>query len=342
MNIWVTGSLGLIGYEVSLFYLKQGYTVSGIDNDLRTFFFGHSNSTKTKSRLEKFKKYCHYDVDIRELEKLEHLFFHNPPDLLIHCAAQPSHDWAVNDPLLDFHVNARSTLNLLEATRKANSKACFVFLSTNKVYGDAPNQLPMVESEKRWELKSLDFPFGIHEGLSIDRSMHSLFGASKLSADIYVQEYGNYFGLKTVCFRAGCLTGAHHAGAEQHGFLSYFLNQVKHKRKYKVIGYRGKQVRDQLHASDMVSAIDAFVQSPRVGEVYNLGGGYPNSLSILEAVDFVQDKYNIKVYLDFIDQARKGDHCCYYSDTSRFKRHYPNWQVKVGLTEIFDTIWSNF
>ena len=325
MKVLVTGSLGLVGSAAVRYYLNENAQVIGVDNDIRKHFFGPEASV-VKNKID-HSNYVHYGVDI---SKTEELFEKEKPDVIIHCAAQPSHDWSATNPLLDFGINAYSTLMLLEFTRKHCPDAVFIYLSTNKVYGDTCNYFPLVEKETRYECDEL--PNGINEFLSVDQTKHSPFGVSKLSGDLYVQEYARYFGLKTGVFRCGCITGSAHAGAELHGFLAYMVRCKKEGRPYKVFGYKGKQVRDQIHASDLVRAIDCFVRNPRPGEVYNMGGGRHSNVSVLEALNWLKMDY------EYLDQPRKGDHIWYISDVGKFRSHYPEWEYKYNLWAIMDDL----
>lgn len=326
MKVLVTGSLGLVGSEAASFYLKEGHEVFGIDNDMRKHFFGEEASV-LKNMIH-HERYHHFGVDI---SKSEEIFQIEKPDVIIHCAAQPSHDYSAQNPLLDFGINAYATLMLLEMTRKHVPEAVFIYISTNKVYGDRPNKFDFYEEEKRYELPGSN---GFDEKLITDRCVHSPFGVSKLSGDLYAQEYGLYFGLKTGIFRCGCITGARHAGAELHGFLSYLVKCKKEKRRYKVYGYKGKQVRDNIHASDLVHAIDCFVRKPMAGEVFNIGGGRHSNISVLEAIKKLDLEY------DYVDEPRKGDHIWYISDVSKFKSHYPEWNYKYDMEAILEDLIS--
>jgi len=337
LKVLVTGSLGLVGSEAVKFYLNNACEVIGVDNDMRKHFFGEAASV-VKNKID-HPNYQHYGVDI---SKIEGLFQNEKPDVIIHAAAQPSHDYSAVNPLLDFGINAYSTLMLLEMMRKHTPEAVFVYLSTNKVYGDTPNQLDFVEEETRYEnyrrvihSDEVDKTIsdGIGEWMTVDRSMHSPFGVSKLAGDLYVQEYARYFGLKTGIFRCGCITGAAHAGAELHGFLAYMVRCKKEGWPYKVFGYKGKQVRDQIHAHDLVKAIDCFVRNPRPGEVYNMGGGRHSNVSVLEALNWLQ-----MGNWQYVDQARKGDHIWYVSDVSKFRSHYPEWDYDFNLWSIFEDL----
>jgi CDP-paratose 2-epimerase len=338
MKVLVTGSCGLIGSEAVRYYDQRSAKVIGIDNNMRLQFFGEDGDTRwMQGKLEsECRNYRHFHVDIRDRDRIEAVFRDFQPDLIFHCAAQPSHDLAARMPFVDFEVNAMGTLNLLEAARQHTPESVFAFMSTNKVYGDAPNRIPLVELPKRWGYDDPRYINGIPESFSIDQSMHSLFGASKLSADVLVQEYGLYFGIKTGVFRGGCLTGPNHSGAELHGFLSYFFKAAMMHRKYTIYGYKGKQVRDQIHSFDVVRAIDEFYVNPKCGAVYNLGGGFANSVSILECIDRVEEILGIRIDYDYNELNRVGDHICYYSDLSMLQRDYPNWTITHTLDDIFE------
>ncbi len=336
----VTGSAGLIGSEACRLFSSKGFEIIGIDNDLRQYFFGSTASTlptlkKLKTDIE---KYTHYDEDIRNYEGIEKIVktYGKNISVVIHTAAQPSHDWAANEPFTDFTVNANGTLNLLEATRKYCPDAVFIFTSTNKVYGDTPNYLPLVEKEFRWELADTHtfYEKGIDETMSIDRSKHSLFGASKVAADILVQEYGRYFGMNTGIFRGGCLTGPSHKGAELHGFLAYLIKCAVQKKKYTIFGYKGKQVRDNIHSHDLNTAFWSFYEKPRPGEVYNIGGSRHSNVSILEAIQIIQEFSGIELEYEISDQNRIGDHIWYISDVNKFKSHYPEWNFQYDSKAI--------
>lgn len=336
-NLIVTGSAGLIGSEASRFFHDQGYRIIGIDNDMRSYFFGQSASTDWNlSRLKSsLPNYIHFDDDIRDYDAVERIFseFNTSIVGIIHTAAQPSHDWAAREPFTDFSVNANGTLNLLEASRHYSPDAVFIFTSTNKVYGDTPNQLPMVETETRWELDS-SHPFhmyGIDESMTIDSSKHSIFGASKLAADIMVQEYGRYFGLKTGVFRGGCLTGPAHSGAELHGFLAYLIRCAINGKPYNIYGYKGKQVRDNIHSRDLISGFWEFFQAPRPGEVYNIGGSRYANISMLEAIDLIEEISGCRLKFTIQENARSGDHIWYISDVRKFQLHYPNWKYEYDM-----------
>lgn len=337
MKVLITGSSGLIGSEAVRFYAGEDHHVVGIDNDMRRYFFGEKGTTvPTRDNLiSNYPNYQHLTIDIRDRQKVFEAIKTHKPDLIVHTAAQPSHDWAAKEPFTDFEVNAMGTLNLLEGTRLHKPDAVFIFLSTNKVYGDKPNTLPLQENETRFEYSDHHFRVGIGESFSVDNSMHSLFGASKLSADIIAQEYGKYFKMKVGIFRGGCLTGSHHAGVELHGFLSYLVHCATNSIPYTVIGYKGKQVRDQIHSSDVVQAIECFRKNPRFGEVYNIGGGYENSASVLEILNRLAS-LGYPVKNTYKDESRKGDHICYYSDLTKLKTHFPEFKIKMSLTNIIE------
>lgn len=330
MKVLVTGSLGLVGSEAVKFYLNEACEVIGVDNDMRKHFFGESASV-LKNKIND-RNYYHHGVDI---SKIEPIISAEKPDVIVHAAAQPSHDWSATNPLLDFGINAYSTLMLLEFTRKHCPDAVFVYLSTNKVYGDWPNNLPLSEMETRYDyFDPLSKPsLGINETMPIDHCTHSPFGVSKLSGDLYVQEYAKYYGMKTGIFRCGCITGSAHAGAELHGFLSYMVRCKKEKKPYKIYGYKGKQVRDNIHARDLVTAINSFVTNPKPGEVYNMGGGRHSNVSVIEALNWLK----MKDY-EYIDEPRKGDHQWYISDISKFKKDYPEWDYKYNMWAIMEDL----
>jgi len=343
--ILVTGSAGLIGSESVRFFCERGYTVVGIDNNMRQVFFGENASTKWNRDLllEKYEeKYIHHNIDIRDREAVAKLFQHYGKDisLIIHTAAQPSHDWAARDPYTDFSVNANGTLVLLENTRQTCPNAVFIFCSTNKVYGDKPNFLPLVEQEWRWEIEeSHPYNVGIDETMSIDQCKHSLFGASKVAADVLVQEYGRYFGMKTASFRGGCLTGPSHSGTELHGFLSYLMKCTMLGKPYRVYGYKGKQVRDNIHSYDLVNAFYHFYQAPRVAEVYNIGGGRFSNCSILEAIQECEAIAEKKLNWSYEEINRIGDHIWWISDVQKFQQHYPDWNLTYGIENIVKEIY---
>ena len=342
-TIVVTGSAGLIGSETVKHFAQEGYTVVGIDNDMRSRFFGSEASTRsTRDQLvETIGDYEHHDIDIRDASAVTDVFKKHAREIaaVVHTAAQPSHDWAARDPQMDFTVNANGTLNLLEATREVCPEAPFVFTSTNKVYGDTPNRLPLMELPLRWEIEpGHEYEPGISETMSIDHTKHSLFGASKVAADVLVQEYGRYFGMPTACFRGGCLTGPAHAGTELHGFLSYLMKCTVTGRPYRVFGYNGKQVRDNIHSFDLVEAFAAFIKAPRSGEVYNLGGSRHSNCSMLEAIKLCEEISGRKLSWTYEENNRIGDHIWWISDVRRFQAHYPEWKFRYGLREILDEI----
>lgn len=342
----ITGSAGLIGSEATTFFAKQGFEVVGIDNDLRRVFFGEEASTTwNRQRLEQSlkDKYTHIEADIRDSETINKIFekYGSNISLVIHTAAQPSHDWAARDPTMDFTVNANGTLNLLEATRHHAPESPFIFTSTNKVYGDTPNRLPLVELESRWEIEATHtYQPGIREDMSIDQTLHSLFGASKVAADVLVQEYGRYFGLKTACFRGGCLTGPNHSGTQLHGFLAYLMKCAVTERPYTVYGYKGKQVRDNIHSADLIQAFYEFFKAPRMGEVYNTGGGRYSNCSMLEAIKICQGIVGRELKWTYSEQNRVGDHIWWISDNSKFIKHYPNWKLQYNVPQILQEIYN--
>lgn len=338
MKVLVTGSSGLIGSEAVAYYDQQGHHVFGVDNNMRATFFGTAGDTAwNRQRLEQSTtRFEHHSIDIRDRDALFELFRAQRFDLIIHCAAQPSHDKACQIPILDFEVNALGTVNLLEATRQFCPDAVFIHMSTNKVYGDAPNELTRVELEQRYDYADAQDYHGIAETCRIDRTLHSLFGASKTAADVVAQEYGRYFGMNVGVFRGGCLTGPSHSGVELHGFLSYLVKVALTGGTYKVFGYHGKQVRDNIHSYDVIQAFEAFRQAPRPGEVYNLGGGRSNSVSVLEAFDWVEQISGRKVNWVYVDQNRIGDHICYISDLRKLHEHFPNWRITRSLADIFE------
>lgn len=340
MKVLVTGSSGLIGSEAVEHFDRQGHEVTGVDNNMRREFFGPAGDTLWNlERLKRItKRFKHAPVDIRDRAAIEELFRTQQFELIVHCAAQPSHDKAKEIPLLDFEVNALGTVNLLEATRQHCPEAAFVFMSTNKVYGDAPNEIPLRELEKRYDYASPEDYEGINENCRIDRTLHSLFGASKAAADLVAQEYGRYFKMNVGIFRGGCLTGPAHSGVELHGFLSYLVKVTLSGGTYSVFGYKGKQVRDNIHSHDVVRAIEEFASNPRPGEVYNLGGGRENSISMLEAIERVEQMSGKKLAWRYVEEARKGDHICYISNLGKFKRDYPNWEITRGLDIILEEI----
>ena len=346
MNILVTGSSGLIGSEVCRFFAAQGWSIHGIDNNQRAVFFGVDGDTRWNQRQleETLPDFIHHELDIRDRHGILDLIEEVKPDAIVHTAAQPSHDRAAVIPFDDFDTNAVGTLNLLEATRRYVKDAPFVMMSTNKVYGDAPNNIRLKELETRWEYDDSAFKAGIPESFPIDQSMHSLFGASKVAADVMTQEYGRYFGMKTCCLRGGCLTGPTHSGVELHGFLSYLVKCNLEGRKYRIFGYKGKQVRDNIHSLDVARFILRFIEKPRCGEVYNIGGGKGNSCSILEAFELVSHASGKKMFYDYVDENRIGDHICYYSDLTKMRDHFPGWDISVSLDRIVEEIvigWRN-
>ena len=343
-TIVVTGSAGLIGSETAKHYGRTGARVIGIDNDMRARFFGDEASTApTRDELLKtLPVYEHHDLDIRDSRPVNELFAKHRGSIraVIHTAAQPSHDWAARDPETDFTVNANGTLNLLEAARANCPEAPFIFTSTNKVYGDTPNRLPLVEQQTRWEIApGHEYAAGIPETMSIDATKHSLFGASKAAADLLVQEYGRYFGMPTACFRGGCLTGPAHAGAELHGFLSYLVKCCVSRRPYRVFGYKGKQVRDNIHAVDLVAAFTEFIEAPRTAEIYNIGGGRFCNCSMLEAIALSEEISGRKLNWSYEETNRIGDHIWWISDVRKFQSHFPRWKFRYGLREILEEIY---
>ncbi len=340
MNVLVTGSSGLIGSEAVKYYDSLGNKVYGIDNNMRSVFFGLQGDTIWNlNRLKDItNNFTHINIDIRDRELVFNLFKETRFQLVIHCAAQPSHDKASQIPTLDFEVNALGTLNLLEATRQYNPDAVFIHMSTNKVYGDAPNEIPLIELETRYDYANPEDFDGVSEECRIDRCLHSLFGASKTAADILAQEYGRYYGLKVGIFRGGCLTGPAHSGVELHGFLSYLVGVALKKGTYTIFGYKGKQVRDQIHSYDVIKACEAFFNNPRPGEVYNLGGGRENSISVLESITAIEDLTGYKINHQYSDKARIGDHICYISNLTKIRSHYPDWNLKYSIKYILEEL----
>ncbi len=339
----VTGSAGLIGSETSRRFHAEGFDIVGVDNDMRARFFGAEASTAhTRIRLEQdLKRYRHEGADIRDMDSVDAIFSRlgKAVEVVVHAAAQPSHDWAAREPHTDFTVNANGTLNLLEAARRHCPDAVFIFTSTNKVYGDTPNRLPLVEMPARWEIEpSHAYGLGIDETMSIDQTKHSLFGASKVAADVLVQEYGRYFGMKTGCFRGGCLTGPAHAGTELHGFLAYLMKCTATGRPYRVFGYKGKQVRDNIHSHDLVDALWQFVQAPRSGEVYNMGGSRHSHGSMLESIQLCEEISGKTLDWTYVEDNRVGDHIWWVSDVRKFQSHYPAWKYRYGMTDILSEI----
>lgn len=342
MKLLVTGSSGLIGSEVCEHFSKLGWEIHGVDNDQRAVFFGLQGDTRwNQHRLEKIlPNFIHHEMDMRNREGIIKLVADVRPDAIVHTAAQPSHDRAAAIPFDDFDTNAVGTLNLLEATRRYRLDIPFVHMSTNKVYGDAPNEIPLVELETRWEYADENYLNGIPETFRIDQSKHSIFGASKLAGDVMVQEYGRYFNMPTCILRGGCLTGPNHTGVELHGFLSYLVKCNLEGHKYMVFGYKGKQVRDNIHSYDVARFMEEFIKAPRIGEVYNIGGGRENTCSIWEAFNMIQGLSGKEMIYEYKDENRIGDHICYYSDLRKMKAHYPNWTITKSLGQIFEEIYQ--
>lgn len=336
----VTGSSGLIGSEVVTYFAAQGVEVYGFDNNMRADFFGPQGDTRWNQQrlLERFPSFHHVEIDLRDRAKVLSTVKEIRPDAIVHTAAQPSHDLAASRPFDDFDVNAVGTLNMLEANRQTNPETPFVHMSTNKVYGDAPNEIALVEKEKRWDYADPQYANGIREDFRIDQSKHSLFGASKVAGDVMVQEYGRYFGMPSCVLRGGCLTGPNHSGVELHGFLSFLIKCNLEGRTYKIFGYKGKQVRDNIHSLDVARFIDAFLKKPRIAEVYNIGGGRDNSISILEAFELIASISGKPMSYEYLDKNREGDHICYISDLSKMKAHYPEWGITKGLQVTFEEI----
>jgi CDP-paratose 2-epimerase len=345
-TVLITGSAGLIGSESVRFFAELGFTIVGIDNDMRAYFFGDAASTQWNRDALKNTygdRYLHYNADIRDQAAIETIFKTHASDitLIIHTAAQPSHDWAASEPHVDFTVNANGTLVLLEATRQYCPNAVFIFTSTNKVYGDTPNFLPLQEQDTRWEIDTAHpFSIGIDETMSIDRSKHSLFGASKVAADVLVQEYGRYFDMKTASFRGGCLTGPAHSGAKLHGFLAYLMKCTLTSEAYTIFGYKGKQVRDNIHSYDLVNAFYHFYQRPQNGEVYNIGGSRHSNCSMLEAIAICESLTGNKLDYSYTDDNRSGDHIWYISDVRKFQSHYPDWKYQYSIPDILKDIYT--
>ena len=339
-TLLVTGSSGLIGSEVVESFSRDGWQVHGVDNNMRADFFGPGGDTRWNQQrlLSSLKNFSHHELDIRNRQAVCSLLKALRPTAIVHTAAQPSHDLAASRPFDDFDVNANGTLNMLEAARLACPEAPFVHMSTNKVYGDAPNRIPLKELAQRWDYDDATYADGIRETFTIDQSKHSLFGASKVAADVMVQEYGRYFGMPTCALRGGCLTGPNHSGVELHGFLSYLIKCNLESRTYKVFGYKGKQVRDNIHSHDVVQFMRRFIESPRQGEVYNLGGGRANSVSILEAFELIAAISGKKMNHEYVDQNRAGDHICYISNLDKLKAHYPGWGITKDLKTTFGEI----
>ena len=345
--VLITGSCGLVGSESVEFFISKGFDVIGIDNNSRLKFFGKDGDINwiRNNLIKSYKNYIHKNIDIRNYRELEKIFqkYKNSIKLIIHSAAQPSHDWAKKKPFVDFNINALGTLNLLNLTKKYSYNAPFIFMSTNKVYGDNPNLLPLRELSSRWEiLKRHKYFRGINESMSLDNSIHSFFGASKCYADLIVQEYGKNDGLKTVCFRASCITGPNHSGAKLHGFLSYLVKSSLKRKKYSIFGYKGKQVRDNIHSHDLVECFWNYFKKPRVGEVYNIGGGRKSNCSVIEALNYVELLTNIKIKRIYHKANRIGDHIWYVSDTKKFKKHYPNWKQKYKTKKIIEELIYSF
>lgn len=338
-TILITGSSGLVGSECVRFFDNLGWEVHGVDNNMRRSFFGKDGDTHpVLQQLKNETGFHHHNLDIRQREAVEALYQDIQPQATIHCAAQPSHDLARKMILEDFEINAVATLGLLTAAHKYTPEASFLFMSTNKVYGDAPNEIPLTELRTRWDYADPKDYEGVDERCRIDASTHSFFGVSKASADLMVQEFGRCFGLNTACFRGGCLTGPDHASAELHGFLSYLVKAAREGREYTIFGYKGKQVRDNLHTADVCSAFWSYIQNPRPGAVYNLGGCRQNSVSMLEAIAAVEERLGVKMNTTYSDQARLGDHICYISDMSRFRKDYPEWEIQYPLERLFDDL----
>jgi CDP-paratose 2-epimerase len=339
-RLLVTGSSGLIGSEIVAYFALRGWVVHGLDNNMRAEFFGPSGDTRWNlERLRQtYPRFVHHEVDVRNRTPVRALIEEVRPTAIVHTAAQPSHDLAASRPFDDFDVNAVGTLNLLEAARQLCPESPFVHMSTNKVYGDAPNEIPLKEMKTRWDYADGMDQEGVNESCRIDQSLHSLFGASKVAADVMVQEYGRYFGMPTCALRGGCLTGPNHAGVELHGFLSYLIKCNIEERVYRIYGYKGKQVRDNIHSFDVAQFIQQFITNPRCGEVYNLGGGRENSLSIVEAFDLVSSITGRRMKYEYLDMPRRGDHICYISNLAKIKSHYPGWQITKDLTLIIREI----
>jgi len=339
-KLLVTGSSGLIGSEVCIYFANQGWLIHGVDNNQRAVFFGNQGDTRwNQQRLQsKIKGFVHHELDIRDRQGVLDLIESIQPDAIVHTAAQPSHDRAAAIPFDDFDTNTVGTLNLLEASRQFCPESPFVHMSTNKVYGDRPNTIKLKELDTRWDYDDPAYEQGISETFSIDQSKHSLFGASKVAADVMVQEYGRYFNMPTCCLRGGCLTGPNHSGVELHGFLSYLVKCNLEAKEYKIFGYKGKQVRDNIHSLDVARFIESFVESPKIAEVYNLGGGKQNSCSIIEAFNLAE-KYSGKAMLyTYVSENRIGDHICYYSDLTKMRSHYPDWDITISLDETIEQI----
>ena len=340
MKILITGAGGLIGSEAVEYYCLQENQVYGIENNQRQIFFGEKGSTSLRlSQLQNaYTNFKNYNIDIRNKKDIFNLFKKIKFDVVIHTAAQPSHDRVASIPFDDFETNANGTLHLLEAVRQTNKDCVFIHMSTNKVYGDKPNTLNLIELETRFDYSDIEYKSGINENFSIDQSKHSLFGASKVAADILVQEYGRYFGISTCVLRGGCLTGENHSGVELHGFLNYLVKCNVQEIKYNIFGYKGKQVRDNIHSSDVIQFMDLFIANPRIAEVYNIGGGKDNSCSILEAFNLTEEITGKKMIYEYVDENRIGDHICYYSDLTKMKEHYPQFGITKNLSYIIENI----
>ena len=336
--VLITGSCGLVGSESVEFFYKKGFVILGIDNNSRKEFFGETASINWKKNelIKKYKYYRHFNLDIRKYKPLERIFkkYKNKISLIIHAAAQPSHDYAKTKINLDFEINAIGTLNLLELTKKYCFKVPFIFMSTNKVYGDNPNKLSLIEKKKRWEVNNKKYWDGIDENFSIDNCTHSFFGVSKSYGDLLVQEYGKNIGLKTVTFRAGCITGSNHSGAKLHGFLSFLVKSCLKNKKYSIIGHKGKQVRDNIHSLDLINCFWEFYKKPTSGEIYNIGGGRYSNCSILEAIEIIEKELNIKIKKKFVKKSRVGDHIWYISNNKKFMKKYPKWKQKFNIRRI--------
>jgi len=343
-KILVTGSSGLIGSEVCKHFAQLGWEIHGVDNNQRAVFFGPQGDTRwNQSRLETvISGFKHHELDIRNREGVIELIASVKPTAIVHTAAQPSHDRAASIPFEDFDTNAVGTFNLLEATRRYSTEIPFVHMSTNKVYGDAPNEIEMVELETRWDYADEKYSHGIPESFRIDQTKHSLFGASKVSADISVQEYGRYFKMPTACLRGGCLTGPNHTGVELHGFLSYLIKCNLEEKEYTVFGYKGKQVRDNIHSYDVARFVEEFIAAPRIAEVYNIGGGKENTCSIFEAFSIISNLSGKPMKYKYDETNRIGDHICYYSDLRKMKEHYPNWDITKSLQQTFEEIYESW
>ena len=341
--VLITGSCGLVGAESTKFFCEKGFDVVGVDNNYRNFFFGSDGDTTwvKKNLMKKYKNYVHFNSNTQNYSNLEKIFrkYKKSIKLIIHSAAQPSHDLAKIIPMVDFKTNAESTINLLELTKKFCPESPFIFMSTNKVYGDNPNKIKLIENKKRYTTsKGSKYRNGFNEEFSVDNTLHSLFGASKLSADIMTQEYGKYFGMKTVAFRGGCLTGPNHSGTVLHGFLSYLMKCTVTSKKYTIFGYKGKQVRDNIHSKDLIEAFYEYYKKPTSGEAYNMGGGIENNCSMLEAIEMCENITGKKLSYDYVSENRKGDHKWYISDLSKFKSHYPKWRQKYTIENMLEEI----